>query len=159
MTERPIEKCYWVVPGKLVAGEHPQNSDSIRKIEDAGIVSFIDLTEEDKHAPYDRWLETAEYQRFPIRDYDVPESNEHTIAILDLIDDNLRNNRPTYIHCYGGRGRTGTIIGCWLARQGHRGEDALRKLRELWAHNPKSKRGLQTPETPEQEQYIVEWKE
>ena len=98
MAERPIEKCYWVVPGKLLAGEHPQNSDSIKKIEDAGIVSFIDLTEEDKHAPYDRWLEVAEYRRFPIaeyrrfpiEDYDIPKSNEHTIAILNLIDDNLR---------------------------------------------------------------------
>jgi len=144
---------------ELGKGEKGEYEELRKKIEDAGIVSFIDLTEEDKHAPYDRLLEVAEYRRFPIKDYDIPESNEHTIAILTLIDDNLRNNRPTYIHCYGGRGRTGTIIGCWLARHGHEGEAALKKLRELWAENPKSERGLQTPETPEQEQYIVEWKE
>lgn len=49
MTKRPIEKCYWVVPGKLLAGEHPKKSGSmanLKALEDAGIVSFIDLTVE-----------------------------------------------------------------------------------------------------------------
>ena len=158
MTERPIEKSYWAKDGILLAGEYPKSAASIKALEDAGIVSFIDLTE-GAYEPYDHLLENADRRHFPINDYDVPKSKEHTIAILNRIDHNMRNNRPTYIHCYGGRGRTGTIIGCWLARRGHQGEDALKKLRELWAQNPKSKRGLQTPETPEQEQYIVEWKE
>ncbi len=164
MTKRPIEHCYWVVPGKLLAGEYPRTPDDesslakLKKIADAGIVSFIDLTEEGELLPYEQWLEGAESQRFPIRDLSTPGTPELTTAILDTIDDNLENDRPTYIHCWGGVGRTGTIVGCWLSRKGYSGQAALDELGRLWAQNPKS--GYRrSPETPEQTRYILNWKE
>ncbi len=49
--DRPIENCYWVAPGKLLAGEYPRNlddessPDKIARLIDAGISAFIDLTE------------------------------------------------------------------------------------------------------------------
>ena len=27
MNDKPIENCYWVVPGLLLAGEYPRNYD------------------------------------------------------------------------------------------------------------------------------------
>lgn len=83
MTNRPIEHCYWVAPGKFLAGEYPRNQDNdssilkIEALEAAGASSFIDLTEKDEELlPYSALLETASYQRFPIRDVSVPESPE-----------------------------------------------------------------------------------
>ena len=53
----------------------------------------------------------------PIEDLSVP-----TLAdmerILGAIDDELAAGRAVYLHCWGGIGRTGTVVGCYLVRQG-----------------------------------------
>jgi hypothetical protein len=63
-----------------------------------------------------------------------------------------------YLHCWGGVGRTGLIVGCWLARHGYKGQAALDRLRGLWQNCPKSTH-RKSPETGEQEQYIISWEE
>ena len=164
MTSKPIENCYWVVPGKLLAGEYPRNYDDgssrekVAALTGAGITAFIDLTEEGNLLPYDQWVGDAVHHRFPIVDGSVPESHELTREILDAIDGHIAQDHMVYVHCMGGIGRTGTIIGCWLARHGHPGQAALERLRELWRGNPKS-RYHRSPEGWEQEQYILNWGE
>ena len=163
--ETPIPNSYWVVPGKLLAGEYPRDYDDrtspgkVKKLIDAGIVSFIDLTEDGELKCYDQLLgEGVSHQRFPIQDMSIPKSRKRTVAILDAIDDNLANDRPTYIHCWGGVGRTGTIVGCWLTRRGYIGQAALDELKRLWAKNQKSLY-RHSPERGSQENYILNWKE
>ena len=164
MLSRPIENCYWVVPGKLLAGEYPRNKDDasspekIARLTDTGVSVFINLTEQGELSPYKRWLTSASHRRFPIPDVDVPGSAELASAILDAIDRYIDEGHTVYVHCWGGVGRTGTIIGCWLARHGHAGRAALERLRELWQECPKS-RCRPTPETPKQERYILRWEE
>ena len=163
--QKPIPNSYWVVPGKLLAGEYPRNLDAassagkMKALTDAGVSTFIDLTAPaDGLKPYGEWLANAERRSFPIDDLDIPQSREQTAAILDLIDDNMANGETTYVHCWGGIGRTGVIVGCWLARHGHEGEAALDELSRLWRDNPKSK-WTPSPQTPEQRRYITHWKE
>lgn len=164
--QKPIEFCYWVIPGKLLAGEYPRNKDDesspakIRALTDAGVTSFIDLTEEGEHGlkPYSHLLgEETERRRFPIRDLSIPNSPDQTARILDQIDANIADGKPTYVHCWGGIGRTGVIIGCWLARHGRGGQAALDELRRLWQNNPKSA-WTESPQTDAQKRYITEWK-
>ena len=56
MVSRPIENCYWVVPGKLLAGEYPIDLDEetsrvkLGDLIDGGVSAFIDLTEENELA-------------------------------------------------------------------------------------------------------------
>jgi len=161
----PIPHSYWVTPQLFLAAEYPRTADdasSIEKIqhlESAGIRSFIDLTEEDEHLePYAQLLTQATHQRFPIPDVSVPTSREATIATLDAIDASIANGQCVYLHCWGGRGRTGTIVGCWLVRHGRNGEEALAHLQQLWSHNPKSANGP-SPESTEQREYILNWQE
>jgi protein-tyrosine phosphatase len=162
---KPIENSYWVVPGKFLAGEYPRDYDeestqaTINALVQSGISVFIDLTHNtDNLLPYSYLLETALHLRFPIRDTSIPDSTDVTAAILDAIDHHIRQGEMVYLHCLGGIGRTGVIVGCWLARHGFPGQAALARLRELWKHCPKSIYRL-SPETEEQEQYIVNWKE
>jgi len=162
--QQPIENCYWVVPGKFLAGEYPRNKDeasSRAKIDaliSSGVTNFIDLTEEDENLlPYKALLEKASHERFPIRDVSVPNSPGTTVTILDTIDRHIWKERIVYLHCWGGIGRTGMIVGCWLARHGLEGELALLRLRELWRQCPKSS-FRKSPETKEQERYILNWK-
>ena len=81
-----------------------------------------------------------------------------TKDILNTIDDHINRGRIVYVHCWGGVGRTGTIVGCWLARRGYEGHAALSTLQELWRQCPKSVH-RNSPETEEQRQYILNWKE
>lgn len=161
---RPIRHCYWVEPGKLLAGEYPGDKqdelahEKISALLRSGVVTFIDLTEENEGLqPYAPLLNgAASHHRFGLRDVSVPESPEATMEVLDAIDRHIALGHLVYVHCWGGVGRTGVVVGCWLARQGLGGEKALARLRDLWRHCPKSA-WRKSPETLEQEQYIVNW--
>ena len=96
--------------------------------------------------------------RFPIVDGCVPETPEQTVAILDAIDECIGAGKIAYVHCWGGIGRTGVIVGCWLARHGKPGRPALERPRALWRNNPKSE-WMDVPNTRKQEKYILDWRE
>ncbi|MCY4557217.1 MAG: tetratricopeptide repeat protein [Chloroflexi bacterium] len=165
----PIEMCYWVIHGKLLAGEYPRtpheesSKEKLAALIGAGVSAFIDLTEPHEPAshgqpmkPYDYLLDGPSHQRFGIRDQGIPASAELTKAALDAIDAHLAAGETVYVHCWGGVGRTGTIIGCWLARHYEPGQAALDRLQELWKENPKSLNRC-SPENAEQARYILEW--
>jgi ADP-ribosylglycohydrolase/protein-tyrosine phosphatase len=163
---QPIKHCYWVSPSELLAGEYPRNEDEesstekINALIQAGITVFIDLTQKnDGLLPYSAMLdENTIHQRFPIQDVSIPDSVEVTKAILDTIDHHISQGKIVYLHCWGGVGRTGTIVGCWLARHGQEGRASLDRLQELWKQCPKSDH-RNVNDSEEQKQYILEWRE
>jgi ADP-ribosyl-[dinitrogen reductase] hydrolase len=169
MTQTPIKNSYWIIPGRFLAGEYPRNPDqesSVAKLRDltgAGIRVFIDLTTSlDGLPPYRDMLRQldpqAEHHAFLVPDMGIPLADATTSDILDEIDAALARGKSVYIHCWGGVGRTGTLVGCWLARHGLAGNAALAKLGELWERCPKS-RFRESPETQQQRDYIAAWKE
>jgi hypothetical protein len=99
MTHQPIENCYCVAPGRLLAGEYPRNKDvessrlKINALILSGVAAFIDLTEKNEGLlPYSDFLDTVSHQRFPIRDVSIPDSTDVTIAILDAIDHHIQTS-------------------------------------------------------------------
>jgi hypothetical protein len=170
--ELPISlgRCYWVEPEKLLAGSYP--GDRIRALLQAGIRCFVDLTHEldvdyngNPLAPYSRVMKDIAdsagiecfYHRCQIIDEDVP-SKQEMRNILDIIDSSIARDHPVYVHCWGGRGRTGTVVGCWLARHGiSNGEAVLATIREL---RRKRSGGLDlpSPAVPEQREFVLHWK-
>lgn len=169
---RPIPESYWVEPGRLLAGEYPGHytAESTRQridaLLEAGFDAFIDLTRPNETVPYFRILleESKLYEveverhNFPIGDFGLP-TPEAMTSILDTIDAALQNGRKIYLHCWGGIGRTGTTVGCYLVRRGMTGEEALRQLAEWWQTVPKSQIHRRSPETREQAQFIRNWAE
>lgn len=169
---RPIVDSYWVEPGRLLAGEYPggYTSESTRQCLDAlleaGFDTFIDLTRPNETVPYYRiLLEEAklhevevERHNFPIGDFGLP-SPETMKEILDTLDAALQNGRRIYLHCWGGIGRTGTTVGCYLVRRGMTGEEALSQLAEWWQTVPKSRIHQHSPETREQAYFVRNWAE
>ena len=97
--DRPIPKSYWVVPGRLLAGEYPGQSDDevtrkrIDALIEAGFDMFVDLTNSNETWPYLNVLldEAKIYQveaahlRFPIGDFGLPTAYQMN-SILDSID-------------------------------------------------------------------------
>ncbi|MGL6279293.1 MAG: protein-tyrosine phosphatase family protein, partial [Gaiella sp.] len=121
--ELPIRDCY-PVAGRLLAGEYPgARSEAsarrrIERFEEHGVTHFVDLTHPaDLLEPYAPYLRTARRLPHAIVDMGVP-TVPHLHRILDDVDAALAEGGSVYVHCWGGIGRTGTVIGCWLVRHG-----------------------------------------
>ena len=80
----------------------------------------------------------------------------HMSRILDEIDTALADDRTVYVHCWGGRGRTGTVVGCWLMRHGLDGGDAIRHIAELRRDVEDAR--MPSPETSAQRAMVTGWK-
>jgi hypothetical protein len=78
-------------------------------------------------------------------------------AILDQIDLSLQAGQKIYLHCWGGIGRTGTTVGCYLVRRGLGGAAALHQLADWWQQVPKSRIHPRSPETREQADFVRNW--
>jgi hypothetical protein len=169
----PIPQSYWLVPGQILAGEYPASAYSPERARQRiaaflqhGFDTFIDLTSPGDSQPYKDLLqhEASEfglqvtYFNFPIPDYSLP-THEQMQTILDHLDQARSTGRKTYLHCQGGIGRTGTVVGCYLVRQGLSGQAALDQLDEWWQTVPKSARHPHSPETREQEEFVRNWRE
>lgn len=169
-----IPQHYSIEEGILYAGEYPGAKAPVaaltrmRPLILRGVRTFVDLT-----APADR-LES--YQEsldgladeigepltriaMPIPDMGVPESPEAMRGVMNAIRESVREAPAVYIHCWGGIGRTGTVVGCWLRECGHDPESALLQVHHLFTtHMPKSRIIPESPQTREQRDYILLWK-
>jgi protein-tyrosine phosphatase len=76
--------------------------------------------------------------------------------ILDEVDAARGASAGVYVHCWGGLGRTGTVVGCWLVRHGLDGGDPLRRLAELRRDLPSAR--VASPQTEEQRELVRAWK-
>jgi hypothetical protein len=169
--ERPHDNCYWVIPGRFLASEYP----TVRHLDAAtdrlpaylrhGLDTFIDLTEPHELEPYVSHLELIgprfgiqpSHHRFPITDRSVPDDKAYMVRILDAIDEQLELDRNLCVHCWGGIGRTGLVVGCHLVRRGMTGEQALAQIAEWWTQMEKRHRMPRAPETDEQRAYVRAW--
>jgi hypothetical protein len=173
MSDKPIPESYWVVPDSFLAGGYPisgLDEDSIRIELDAfleeGFDTYIDLTRAGELEAYLPYLEqesedfgiSISYQRLDFQDRGLP-SHAQMTTLLDEIDKSLDAGRKVYLHCWGGIGRTGLTVGCWLVRHGLSGSQALSRLNELYQSAEQSNFFPHTPETDAQAKFILDWVE
>lgn len=173
----PLQTTYWVLPGQFLAGEYPGELDPVNTAKklwvlvSGGIRTFVDLTDEDeinedaKIVPAYRSIlrQVAEkealqitYANIPIEDRGVP-SPWTLRCILDVIDRSIADENPVFVHCWAGRGRTGTVVGCFLKRHGMAGDvDVIQKLAALRKDLPTAKET--SPHTKDQVRMVTSWK-
>ncbi|HXZ58538.1 MAG TPA: ADP-ribosylglycohydrolase family protein [Steroidobacteraceae bacterium] len=161
----PLPNSYWVLPGRLLAGEYPGGAspevtrERLAHLLGAGIGFFIDLTQAGELAPYEAELPAGvEYLRKPIPDHGLPEEPGYMAEVLQCLRQALRGPRPVYLHCRAGIGRTGMVAGCFLAEEGSGGEAALTELNRSWQECARSAQWPSVPETDAQVEYVRGWR-
>jgi len=176
---RPIADAYVVPDNTLAAGAYPGSppgtpsldaEEKIHAFLRAGISVFVDLTDPvDPLVPYEAMLQRVaatagvevQYRRMTIRDMDICTA-AHMNEVLDAIDAYLAQGHGVYVHCWGGVGRTGTVIGCWLVRRGeHTGPGALEQVQSMFnTMSPDKVRrhaAHGSPQTSAQRQMVRTW--
>jgi len=172
----PFPRSWWVRRPVLLAGCYPGSLDTVEAraklhaLVDAGIRTVVSLQPADEtnadgapFAPYEPLLQrlaaaegvVVSCTQHPIQDCGVPSTAEMT-AILDAMDVSISDRRPVYVHCWGGHGRTGTVVGCWLVRHGCSGTEALAKLATLRRHDSYLTENP-APQTEDQRQLVRDW--
>lgn len=173
---RPFLRSYWVEEGKLLAGFYPGDEDptkadgKLNALLDCGVTCIVNLMEANEvghdRKPFigyeSRFAELARKRgrtgrclRFAIVDCSVPHHTEMR-SILEAIGSSIASGEAVYVHCWGGRGRTGTVVGCHLRHTKNlSGDEALKALRELTKHNREA--FPQVPETVPQRAFIRSW--
>lgn len=167
---RPLPNSYWATP-HLLACEYPgapTPAEAIPKLDAllaAGIRDFYDLTEDRELVPYEALLReraahagldpaTIRYHRLPIRDLDLPSAGR-LAEILAALAESEAAGRLAAVHCWGGIGRTGTVVGCHLVQQhGLSAPEALAFIAHEWQTVAKRARAPRSPETDAQIAFV-----
>lgn len=172
---QPFPHTWWVTD-RLLSGPYPGDVDertaerNLQSILDGGVSVFLNLQEFTEtgfgykpfpdYRPIVRCLSRGSgvepvFHRFPIKDMGVTDSRTYREA-LDRIDEAHASGRGVYVHCWGGHGRTGTIIGCWMVRHGLTPDQALTRIAELRKHDDYL-RVMESPQTRGQVKVIRGW--
>jgi protein tyrosine/serine phosphatase len=171
-----ILRSYPVIPNHLYAGEIPSSINDhefqlkIQYLKELGITHIINLTEINeqnfKGIPLRNYAGYAEMQFsmsgmelncfcFPIKDLDIPTST-HMRTIIKAINEAIHEGGKVYVHCWGGIGRTGTVIGCFLIEHGILLNQTAVPFIEFLKRNTEIK-NRQSPETTDQVNYVLRW--
>jgi len=150
--EKPLLETYWVVPGRLLAGDslHYLLEEERRTVLNwlfrKGVDYFFDLSDADDYdydwEGFERSLqdeaalqgEQIVYRSMALPGRKAPK-REMMKTVLDTIDQALAGGYTVFASCRDLGKQSGMVAGCYLARHGMNGKQALKEIERLRAHS------------------------
>lgn len=150
---KPFPQSYWVIPSRFCAGHYPGSSDSkeaeakVKGLLDHGINQIINLVPRDEfnssgkpfNSYYQAMNEEVLRRDLEVKIYEPNQiwwdgsapNQESMVYILYVIETALSEGKKVYLHCYGGHGRTSTVVAAYLMKT--KGYPVSRAIREACA--------------------------
>ena len=99
---------------------------------------------------------TLNFLRYPIVDFGLPDASPESLgSLLADLQRRIEAGEKLYIHCWGGRGRAGTIGACLLGKAyGLSADEALLRVQKAFNTRIDASR---SPETDEQHQFVADY--
>ncbi len=126
-------KLSWIEPHILAASGIPLDAKDLRSLQAQGIRAILSLTEHSLltfHEITPTLLADLDitYLHVPIPDQHPP-TPDQAEQILHLINMMTLQQRPIFVHCHAGVGRTGTILHLYYLAQGRSWDETKAKIR------------------------------
>jgi atypical dual specificity phosphatase len=123
----------WAVPGKLAGTPMPGVTFDIdydlQALKAVGITCLITLTEND--ISQDALARNGLKNIHLSIDDRRPPTLAQMAMLLIRMEALFKRGEVLAVHCLAGIGRTGTVLACWLIREGLSAEEALRRVRRI----------------------------
>lgn len=95
---------------------------------------------------------SVQFVHCPVEDLGIPSADSLNSLLADL-ESRLSNGEKLYVHCWGGRGRAGTVGAALLASMYNlTAEEALERIQR--AFDTRKDNGRRSPETDEQIEFV-----
>lgn len=126
----PYLNFSWVIDDKLAGHRTPSFVEDLVWLKTQGILSLVRMVE--KRGAEITSLDISK-QGFwdcyePVPDFSAPVKVQID-KMVSFIFKSLDAGRPVGVSCWGGLGRTGTILACYLVSQGYHANEAIDKIR------------------------------
>lgn len=140
----------YIIDEKIAGSAHPgagaQLAERLAQLRDLGFRAILTVCE---YPLEDSMLREFEFEglHLDVEDFSAP-TMEQIERAVDFLKRYSEGESRVLVHCFGGYGRTGTILACYLVSEGMSAEDAIQEVRRL---RPGS------IEDPSQENAILEY--
>jgi atypical dual specificity phosphatase len=119
----------WLLPDSVAACVYPDAERGLPGVARMGVTVLVNLHEQ----PHDEDALARHGLRqvhLPVRDF-TPPSPEQIETGIDAIEEAVAAGQRVAVHCAAGLGRTGTLLACYLVRQGMNPDDAITRVRQV----------------------------
>jgi len=127
----PVQNFSWLLAGRLAGMAEPGTfrplDQDLQSLAERGVGLVVTLTE--------RAVPPAALARHglralhaPIQDYSAP-SQAQLLSLVRAIRAAQAAGQPVALHCFAGKGRTGTVLAACLVAEGQRGDEAIAAVR------------------------------
>ena len=119
---------FWMIENRLAGMDHPgDEQDAFEELRSHGIGAVVTLTE--RPLPQDVLeAQGMDYLHVPIQDYHPP-GQDQIDRFVAFCDEHISAGRAVAVHCLAGRGRTGTMLACYLVHGGAEPGEAINAVR------------------------------
>ena len=126
------------VDDHVILGALPFSRD-VARLQALGVAAVVNTCEE-YAGPQTAYQKSGiEQLRVPTTDF-TPPSLEHINQAVQFMDEQIAQGKKVYVHCKAGRGRSATVVLCWLVA--NRQMTAEQAHAHLVAKRPHVNRGL-----------------
>ncbi|MHA1589720.1 MAG: protein-tyrosine phosphatase family protein [Candidatus Njordarchaeales archaeon] len=123
---------FWLIPHQLAGSSVPEDIEDLLIWKRHGIKAVVSLLEDHEfHVNIDEIKQAGfEILWVPVKDMTAP-TLDKLLKIVEWIDEKIEENKPVVVHCYGGYGRTGTVLAAYLVYKGWEPFQAIEHVRSI----------------------------